>query len=541
MITLLFLSLVANASPVQPIRRTERHQNKLTLLHTNGIIPSLIIDIHAHFDQFNDGGFDCSESEIYENHCFGGVARLKTKIDEIRSKNKNVLLLDAGDQFQGTLFFNIFGGYLSSIIMNDFKYDAMCIGNHEFDRGVPYLADFFRNLSFPVIASNIDFSTAPILKEAGVKPFVVFRKYNLGVIGYITNTTSMIAPGAQGINFMNPASRVQQYVDYLNSKGIHRIICVSHNGYRDDVYLAENTRGISAIIGGHSHSLLLKDSEDAEGPYPTDVKNLEGKSTYVLQAHRYGDYLGYVDMEWNDQNELINFNGDPIKLDQAIKQNGIVQKQVDSWRLAFKEIASKVVTIASSTFRTYNCYKHECPMGDLVADAFLYNTSVHNPDLALINAGGIRSSFLKGPITLGTLMNVLPFQNQLVVLNYTGQEILDILERAFTNKHKITGNPVITMPQWSSTLQVYYNPNGPNWNKVLNVSISGSPLDLDRTYRLVTNDYLMTGGDGILDKYTKDPIFGEDATDSVRYYMEEYEVLTPNASQSRLIAVDTSS
>jgi 2',3'-cyclic-nucleotide 2'-phosphodiesterase (5'-nucleotidase family) len=161
--------------------------------------------------------------------------------------------------------------------------------------------------------------------------------------------------------------------------------------------------------------------------------------------------------------------------------------------------------------------------------------------LALINAGGIRSAFLKGPITLGTLMTVLPFQNQLVVLNYTGQEILDILERAFTNKHKITGNPVITMPQWSSTLQVYYNPEGTNWNKVINVSISGSPLDLDRTYRLVTNDYLMTGGDGILDKYMKDPIFGEDVTDSVRYYMEEYEVITPNASQSRLIAVDTSS
>jgi 2',3'-cyclic-nucleotide 2'-phosphodiesterase (5'-nucleotidase family) len=478
---------------------------------------------------------------VNQNHCFGGVARLKTVIDQIRSDNNNVLLLDAGDQFQGTLFFSIFGAYLSSIIMNDFKYDAMCIGNHEFDRGVSYLAEFFRNLSFPVVSSNIDFSSAQILKEAGVKPFVVFRKYNLGVIGYITNTTGLIAPGAREINFMNPVSRVQQYVDYLNSKGIHRVICVSHNGYKDDVYLAENTRGISAIVGGHSHSLLLKDSEIAEGPYPTDVKNLDGKSTFVLQAHRYGDYLGYVDMEWNDENELIYFKGDPIRLDQTIERNESVQAQVDSWRNAFQEMASIVVATASSTFKTYNCYTHECPMGDLVADAFLHNTSVHNPDLALINAGGIRSSFLEGPVTLGTLINVLPFQNQLTVLTYTGQEILDILERAFTGRHKITGTAVITAPQWSSTLQVYYNPKGPNWNKVLNVSISGSPLDLDRTYRLVTNDYLMTGGDGILDQYTKDPIYGEDATDSVRYFMEESEIITPNACQSRIIAVATSS
>lgn len=480
-------------------------------------------------------------SEVKNNHCFGGVARLKTVIDQIRSTNDNVLLLDAGDQFQGTLFFSIFGAYLSSIIMNEFKYDAMCIGNHEFDRGVPYLAEFFRNLTFPVITSNMDFSTAQLLKESGVKPFVVFRKYNLGVIGYITNTTGMIAPGALEITFMNPVTRVQQYVDYLNSKGIQRIICVSHNGYYDDVYLAENTRGISAIVGGHSHSLLLKDSDDAEGPYPTDVKNLDGKSTFVLQAHRYGDYLGYVEMEWNDSNELISFKGDPIKLDQTIEQNATIQAQVDSWRSSFQQMAAKVLTVATSSFKTFNCYTHECPMGDLVADAFLKNTSAHNGDLAMINAGGIRSSFLKGPVTLGTLMNILPFQNYLVVLNYTGQEILDILERAFAKKDKNTGNPVITMPQWSSTLQVYYNPKAPDWNKVLNVTISGSPLDLDRTYRLITNDYLMTGGDGILDNYLKDPLFLDDATDSVRYYIEDFDTITPDMCDSRIIAVDTSS
>ena len=497
----------------------------------------LLVDIHAHFDEFNDGGFDCSKTEVNENHCFGGVARLKTMIDKIRSTNKNVLLLDAGDQFQGTLFFSVFGGYLSSIIMNDFKYDAMCIGNHEFDRGVPYLAEFFRNLSFPVISSNIDFSTAPILKDSGVRPFVIFRKYNLGVIGYITNTTGMIAPGALGINFMNPADRVQQYVDYLFSKGIKRIVCVSHNGYKDDVYLAENTRGISAIVGGHSHSLLLKDSENTEGPYPTEIKNLDGKSTFVLQAHRYGDYLGYVDMEWNDDNELISFKGDPIKLDQTIPQNFTVQLQVDTWRLAFQEMASKVITVATSTFRTFSCYTHECPMGDLIADAMLQNVSAYNVDLAMVNAGGIRSAFLKGTVTLGNLINILPFQNQLVVLNYTGQEILDILERSFTQRDKITGKPVITIPQWSSTLQVYYNTRGPNWNKVLNVTISGAPLDLKRTYQLVTNDYLMSGGDGILDKYTKEPIFGEDATETVRYYLEGFESVTPDNCQSRIIAV----
>ena len=112
------------------------------------------------------------------------------------------------------------------------------IGNHEYDDGVDYLARFIKTLSFPVVSSNVELADALPLKDAGVKPYHIFPQHQLGVIGYITNTTQDISIGAKGIRFYNPVDVVQRHVNELRSMGIKRIICVSHNGYEDDKYLA---------------------------------------------------------------------------------------------------------------------------------------------------------------------------------------------------------------------------------------------------------------------------------------------------------------
>lgn len=112
------------------------------------------------------------------------------------------------------------------------------IGNHEYDTGVEYLGSFIKNLTFPVVSSNVELDDVLPLKVAGVKPYHIFPEYKLGVIGYITNTTQDISPQARGIRFYNPVGIVQHHVDELKSMGINRIVCVSHNGYEDDKYLA---------------------------------------------------------------------------------------------------------------------------------------------------------------------------------------------------------------------------------------------------------------------------------------------------------------
>lgn len=271
------------------------------------------------------------------------IIGIKTVVDEFRANTSHVVLLDAGDQFQGTLFFNYYGGNVSAHAMNVLKYgtkyghhqltrllDAMTIGNHEFDRGIDTLAQFVEMLDFPVISANIkvdDTETMPLYR-AGVKPYMILPQYKLGIIGFITNTTASIVTIGEKIkqDILDPVTAVQKNVDELHAQGIHRIICLSHNGYKDDVYLAENVQGVQLIVGGHSHSLLLKNQsiKGVEGPYPTQTKSgLDGKPVYIVQAHRYGDYLGHLDLEWDDKDDLVNIQGDPILLDQSIPKDAV--------------------------------------------------------------------------------------------------------------------------------------------------------------------------------------------------------------------------
>ena len=256
------------------------------------------------------------------------------------------------------------------------------------------MGEFIKNLSFPVINSNIELGTAPALAKAGVRPYAIFPKYNLGIIGFITNTTGFITKAASDVIFNNPIGPVQKAINELHSKGINRIVCLSHNGYFDDQYLAENTRGISLIVGGHSHSLLLNNASEpgADGKYPTKAKNLDGKTTWVVQAHRFGDYLGHVDLEWNEEHDLISIQGYPILLDQTIPKEPQVQAQIDELSKVFGKYSKDVLTVATGDFDTAICRTSECPLGDLVADAMLEKGISSGAELAMTNAGGLRSS-----------------------------------------------------------------------------------------------------------------------------------------------------
>ncbi|TPX42285.1 hypothetical protein SeMB42_g05189, partial [Synchytrium endobioticum] len=311
----------------------------LTVLHTN--------DIHSHFDPVSPYGSSCSEWNIANNECYGGFARIVTMVKKLRNTaGLNTLLVDAGDQFQGSLFFNVWGGSIIGEAMNMLEYEAMTIGNHEFDKDEEYLADFVRNLTFPVVVSNLDYKTTPHLNKV-VKPYVILEKYGqkIGVVGSITNTTAQIATGGRHVTFYDPVVPVQTAINEMKEKGVNKIICLSHNGYTDDQYLAANTFGLNLIIGAHSHSLLHKNRSLAgwEGPYPTVVRNLNGTDTYIVQAHRFGDYLGVVNMTWDARDVLIDLQGDPILLDNTIPADSEMSHLITDWRDAFLQYTSGVV------------------------------------------------------------------------------------------------------------------------------------------------------------------------------------------------------
>lgn len=252
---------------------------KITILHTN--------DTHSHIDPF-----DASHAK-YPNQ--GGVARRAKMIDDIRQQNKNVLLLDAGDMFQGTPYFNFYGGELEIKLMNMLKYDAATIGNHEFDNGVNSLAEQMQRAQFELLSANYDFSQTAM--DGLSKPYKVFEVdgVKVGVFGLGVELNGLVNQREYGeTKYLPPVEIAQDMARILKKEeACDLVICLSHLGYQykksdkiSDVTLAVQTQDIDLIIGGHTHTFLDK---------PTVLKNKAGKNVIVNQVGCFGLRLGQID------------------------------------------------------------------------------------------------------------------------------------------------------------------------------------------------------------------------------------------------------
>ncbi|MFD0988995.1 bifunctional metallophosphatase/5'-nucleotidase [Mariniflexile jejuense] len=265
---------------------------KITILHTN--------DVHSHIDAFGP--------EDGRNANMGGVARRATLIESIRNENPNTLLLDAGDIFQGTPYFNYYGGELEFKLMSKLKYDAATIGNHDFDNGIDGLYAQLPHAQFQFICSNYDFSNT--LMNTHVKPYNIYKKdgIKIGVFGLGIELNGLVDPAMyKETKYLDPVEISQEMTRILKTKEkCDLIICLSHLGYSyktdpdkiSDLKLAALTKDIDLIIGGHTHTFL---------PKPTIVKNSEGKNMLVNQVGCYGINLGKIDFYFDaDKNKLAN-------------------------------------------------------------------------------------------------------------------------------------------------------------------------------------------------------------------------------------------
>nr|WP_315255997.1 metallophosphatase [uncultured Flavobacterium sp.] len=268
----------------------------LTILHTN--------DVHSYIDPF--------PADHPRNPNMGGVSKRASIIEKIRLENPNVLLLDAGDIFQGTPYFNYYGGELEFKLMSMMKYDATTIGNHDFDNGLEGIVAQMPHASFEFISSNYDFKNT--VMDGYVKPYKIFNKGNIkiGVFGLGIELSGLVdKKNYKETIYNNPVETAQEMVRILKQeKKCDIIICLSHLGYKYntepdkicDLKLAALTKDIDLIIGGHTHTFLDK---------PTIVKNLEQKEVLVNQVGCYGINLGRIDFYF-DSNKQIKTQGKSI-------------------------------------------------------------------------------------------------------------------------------------------------------------------------------------------------------------------------------------
>ena len=259
---------------------------KITILHTN--------DVHSHIEPFP------KDHSKFPN--MGGFERRSTLINNIRLKNPNTLLFDAGDVFQGTPYFNFYGGELEFKLMSMLKYDAMTIGNHDFDNGIDGLNSQLPKASFDIISSNYDFSNTILENKIKRTKTYILDEVKIGVFGLGIELKGLVSDELyKETKYLDPVEISNDITDYLkNEEKCDLIICLSHLGFKykknkiSDFILAQKTKDIDLIIGGHTHTFMDK---------PTITKNKIGNDVIINQVGCFGVYLGKIDF-YLDTNKI---------------------------------------------------------------------------------------------------------------------------------------------------------------------------------------------------------------------------------------------
>ena len=485
---------------------------EITILHTN--------DFHARFRPISKYDNNCSAKNNAKGKCFGGTARLISAIEDARSRHSNTILLDGGDQFQGTLFYNLYKGQVAAEMMNKLGYDGMAVGNHEFDDGPETLRAFMDTVNFPVLMANANVHMEPELKGKLQKSTTLYRNnQKIGLIGINTEKTAELSSPGDNVIFTDAVAAVQAEVDFLTEAGVNKIILMSHSSYAIDKMIAANTTGVDVIVGGHDNAYLSNVSDRAKGPYPTVVNG-----TQIVQAYAYGKFLGELSVLFDEAGNVIYATGEPITIDGSVNENSQIVARLDELEEPINALKETIVGTVSSplTGDRAVCRIQECDMGNMIADAMRGAVIDKGYTIALQNSGGIRASLDAGEVTLGEIMTILPFQNTLSTFKVTGQQLLTAIENGVSEVEDNAGR----FPQVSGMRYTFDLAKPANEGRVTSIEIdedgSWKPLDLNKIYGMVSNNFIRGGGDGYKVFRSASEIydFGPDLADVVANYIK---------------------
>jgi len=511
---------------------------ELTVLHVN--------DSHSFLDATDEtlvlGGVKTAVR-------LGGWSRLARAVEAERragrEAGRGVTLLHAGDAVQGDLYFTKYGGRPEMELLDRLGFQAMVLGNHEFDRGGAFLAHMLGFVRLPVLGANVDGSGVPELAER-IAPFVVldFEGEAVGVVGLTRRDTPTLSSPGPGIAFSDEAAAARSAIAELERAGVNRIILLTHVGLARDMELAATVPGVDLIVGGHSHT-LLGDAEaltdlglTADNIYPVLVAGPGGDPVYVVTAWKWARVLGRLDITFDGAGRITAARGRPLLLvgDTFERKGPDGQRQPlsgpdqnEALALVDRNPAAAVVPVDSGTDGFIEPYRdglaamrrevvgrasadlphirvpgmdetgRDLPggslIGPLVARSMLDRLAATGgpADMALINAGSVRHGLEQGDVTVGMIHTMLPFGNTLFVVELTEAQVVHALE---TGVGRGGGAfPCVSGMRYTADM------NRPEGARIIDASLVGEggasiPLDPGRTYRLATNAYVAGGGDG---------------------------------------------
>lgn len=503
----------------------------LTVLHTN--------DSHSSYGGTTDKGLTCYAALCEGGR--GGYVRLDQVVRAIRKDNPEALFLDAGDIFQGSLFWTLYQERMPMALVNRLGYQALVPGNHEFDAGWPAWLRFVDRLQAPVLAANISFQPRPDSPAVDkIFPYTILERHGrkIGIVGLVTEETPEKSSPGPGISFSNAQKALEAAVKELTARQVHIIIALTHLGLENDRLLARAVDGVDIIVGGHSHSLLSNVRDRAEGPYPVVEKAPNGAPVLVVTASTACVYLGRLDVDFDDRGIAKQWHGEPILLDQANlaalqapePDAGLVQR-IDSFAAPVQKMmvgpigAIKAVGREGRPLEEPNvieCRRLECLSGNIVADA-LRVIPFKEADIALVNSGALRASLPGGAVAPGHVLGTLPFQNTPLIARMSGAVLVQALEHGVAKYGQGEGSFLQV-----SGLRYTFKVSGPPGRRITDVKVEDKnghwqPLDKDAIYQVVTFDFIAKGGDGFA-MFT--PLQWQEgdklASDALRVYFERY-------------------
>ena len=441
-----------------------------SILHTS--------DLHAHLMQW----------ETPEGKTVGGYARIKNYKDSIEKQGREVLMLSSGDIFQGTFFYRFFQGIPDIEFMNDTGYAAMTLGNHEFDNGQEALAEALAYAKFPVLAANIQFKKIPAL-QVKIKPYTFAevgpegKKIKVAIVGLVPEELKTIVQPVFVNDFtvLDAAEALRRYLPEIKKAKPDMILLLSHLGWDRELQLFEEFPELDGILGGHTHLAIDP---------PAIVAGARGHR-FMSQPGEWGQHLTRYDVTfYRNSNRPVEVTAAGlVPLDKSNHEdNKIAERVARLWT----QIQEKVVTPVSETKVFLNGERgdvrnRETNLGNLLADCF---KDLIPADMALVNGGGVRSSIATGVITVGDVLNVLPFDNYLMRLKMSGASINKVF--AEVASFSGTSGGFGGFLQVSEGLHVDYTAG--QQPKVL---FNGKPLSATKLYTVTTIDFLAAGGNGL--------------------------------------------
>lgn len=459
---------------------------ELVLLHTN--------DTHSYVAGRDKYGNACMASA----DCAGGMGRIAAVVREERQHADNVLALDAGDQFQGTLFFTVNGWSMLADLDNRVNYDAVTLGNHEFDKGCDTLAQYVGALKYPVLAANLEPEPGCPLRGLSISPYAVrtVRGVKVGIVGLANPDVSTLAAACPYTHFTNSADALRKAVAELERQGVRHIVAVTHLGLPADRELARTVDGVDVIVGGHTHSYLGPNSP--EGPYPVVEHSPSGRPVLVVTAKFATEYLGELRVGFDAQGVPTHWEGAAKRLEPGIIPAPDVDARVADYAKPLEEFRAQTLGRNDLIFPDGMdaCRKGECLGGLVVTDAMLDYGRPYGATLALTNGGGLRAPLKRGQFTQGDLLSVLPFGNMLVIREYDGDQLLAALEHGISEA-KGEGPRILHV----AGLRYRFDAARPAGQRVLSAEVvdehgKARPLDKAGRYAVVLPNYIAKGGDG---------------------------------------------